>query len=294
MILAAVLDIFEIGPTPVAILVVALALTVAASVAILAVTQMARPWVDRKWPPNQALNPTELLWAESGKHVQRTFKGLDLSLGKELATSMEEQKLKAGAFLFHEGDVASHFYVLVKGKVEALEETPERVLRTYAPGESFGEVAIMERTVRTASVRAIADSVVLGLPADDFVAAAALSAADGDDFRTVVAGYLAADQARTADPVPAPAPAPVAGLAPVEPDPVEAAAANWQATHLVPAGGLGVWDTPARVGVPVRTLSARTEVVVTEIEGTSARVLLAAGSSGWVDRRPLIARRGSG
>jgi hypothetical protein len=282
------LDLFEFGPTPVAILLVAVGLTLVAALAILLLTQLGAKWADRKWPPNQALNPTELLWAESGSHVQRTFKGLDPSLGKEVATQLEERKLKAGSFLFHQGDVATHFYIVSKGKIEALEEAPERVLRSYAPGESFGEVAILGRTARTASVRAVADSVVLGLPAEDFVAAAALSAADGQDFGTVVAGYLAADEARRAE---APRPAPVVPEPQPAPPPVTPEHPAWQATHLVPAGGLGLWEDAARAGAPAATLPARTEVMVGEVVGPSARVTLADGASGWVDRRPLIRHR---
>ncbi len=276
----AFLDGLDRAPAPLAVLVVALAITAAVSLVGVVVTELARSLVDRRWSPNQPLNPTELLWAEAGAHVQRTFKGLDLTLARELATQMVERKLKAGTFLFHQGDVATHFYVLAKGKVEAVEEAPDRVLRAYAPGESFGEVAILQRTARTASVRAVTDSVVLALAAEDFVAAATLSAAEGADFSSVVAAYLAADQSRSPD-----------VAAPAAPAPAPAAPDGWHASHLVPAGGLPTWPSPDREGPPAATLAARTEVMVAGIDGTSARVLLADGSAGWVDRRLLIPHR---
>jgi hypothetical protein len=163
--------------------------------------------------------------------------------------------------------------------------------------------------------------VVLELGADDFVASAALSAADEVDFAKVVEGYLAADLERAAAPPAAPrptaarAPAPAATAPPAPPaaapEPADAptppttgttvapgAAADaapgrsWQPTHLVPAGGLPGWDDARRSGPPVRKLPARTELVVVERTGRTARVVTEEGWQGWVDGRLLIPRRG--
>ncbi len=67
---------------------------------------------------------------------------------------------------------------------------------TTREGDSFGEVAILERSPRTATVRALTDVVVLELPAEDFVAAAAQTAAEGNDFTVVARQFLVADRAR--------------------------------------------------------------------------------------------------
>jgi hypothetical protein len=299
-------EFLEIGSTPLQMLVTIVALSVIAGVAVTVAIQLAGRFVDRRWPATQTLSPMEMLWAEAGGHVQRTFKGMDLGLSRDLSRNLAERKLKAGAFLFQEGDPASHFYILTKGKAEAV-QGGATLLREYGPGQSFGEVAILERTARTAGIRALTDCVVLELPADDFVASAALSAADEVDFDKVVQGYLAADRERAAAPPaaapPAAAPptaAPAADpratavvSAPAPPaQPAPPAPPPWQPSHLVPAGGLPGWDNASRTGSPVRTLAARTELMVRERTGGTARVVTEEGWEGWVDGRLLIPRRG--
>jgi CRP-like cAMP-binding protein len=70
------------------------------------------------------------------------------------------------------------------------------VIRQHRAGESFGEVAILKRMARTASVKAVTDCVLLELPADEFVSALALSAADESQLFGNVERYLAEDRER--------------------------------------------------------------------------------------------------
>ena len=65
-----------------------------------------------------------------------------------------------------EGEAADAFYVLVSGTARVLKEGDdgqEISLNVLRPGDSFGEIALLEETTRTATVRASADVTVLKL-----------------------------------------------------------------------------------------------------------------------------------
>ena len=61
-----------------------------------------------------------------------------------------------GEIVIREGDVAYEMYVVQEGAVEVLAEHGgnQRLLRTAGKGELFGEMAIFDRDVRSATVRA--------------------------------------------------------------------------------------------------------------------------------------------
>ncbi|HMK11304.1 MAG TPA: cyclic nucleotide-binding domain-containing protein, partial [Acidimicrobiales bacterium] len=197
--LAIDLDVFNVGSTPLQMLLVVLILTVIVGLIIMLVTQVLSPYLNRRWPPTAPLSPTELLWGEAGGHVKRTFQGLDLEEQKDLASQLNERKVPAGAAITSQGEPATAFYMLKTGSAEVVQvgaDGNERKLRDYTEGDSFGEVAILERSPRTATVRALTDCVVLELPAEDFVAASAQTAAQGNDFLVVAQRYLLEDKAK--------------------------------------------------------------------------------------------------
>ncbi len=260
MTLAIDLDVFNVGSTPLQMLLVVLIITVLVGLVIIVVTQIFSPYLNRRWPATAPLSPTELLWGEAGGHVKRTFRGLDLEDQKDLASQLNERKVPAGAPITSQGDPATAFYLLKSGTAEAVQVDAsggERKLRDYAEGDSFGEVAILERSPRTATVRALTDVVVLELPAEDFVAAAAQTAAEGNDFTVVARQFLVADRARARiaagepalNPVqqiqqaaPSGAPMPAPGNATVSFEVATAAAAATAA----PSAATGARDTGAR------------------------------------------------
>jgi cAMP-dependent protein kinase regulator len=60
--------------------------------------------------------------------------------------------------VFRQGDRPDAFYVIRRGTVRVEEEHPETgdtvVLKTLGPGESFGELALLESSTRAATIRA--------------------------------------------------------------------------------------------------------------------------------------------
>jgi len=73
----------------------------------------------------------------------------------------------ANEFFFHQNDEADSMFVLEAGKVVVLKSWRGRqhFLRTLQEGDCFGEMAIMDRFPRCASVRAIEDCTAICLSA---------------------------------------------------------------------------------------------------------------------------------
>ena len=121
MTLAIDLDVFNVGSTPLQMLLVVLILTMLVALVIMLVTQILSPYLNRRWPATAPLSPTELLWGEAGGHVKRTFRGLDLEEQKDIASQLAERELAAGAAITNQGDPATAFYLLKSGTAEAVQ-----------------------------------------------------------------------------------------------------------------------------------------------------------------------------
>jgi CRP-like cAMP-binding protein len=85
-----------------------------------------------------------------------------LSLILELAKVVE---VPASEFFFREGDEGTSAYVLERGRVEILKRFGGREyhLNELATGDCFGEIALIDFGLRSASVQALEDSTALVL-----------------------------------------------------------------------------------------------------------------------------------
>lgn len=93
-----------------------------------------------------------------------------LELGA-LAAFLEPLRLAAGETLFREGDKGSAMYIVEGGTMGAwVNETDDtrREVYEFDSGEHFGEMAILEGSVRSATVYAKTDASLLALDAIDF------------------------------------------------------------------------------------------------------------------------------
>ncbi|MGH9246693.1 MAG: cyclic nucleotide-binding domain-containing protein [Acidimicrobiales bacterium] len=287
MVLAIDFEPISLGNSTLELLLVLVLLTLAAVVVVTIGTTLASPLVDRKWPADEPLDPTELLWGESSGTVTTHFRGLDLDESKELATQFVETKVPAGEFICEQGDPATHFYVLKEGEAEVLQRIQsgdfvrEETIRRYRPGDSFGEVAILRRTARTASIRALTDCVVLQLSAEDFVAGAALSAAEESELLGRVDEYLAADRRRTRGKA-----TPEIGftrqlaVAQVLEAAAAAKATTDEAGRQAPAAGTRTWSLPSapQYSTPESPAAPHPEIIGFEAAAATAT---ATGASGW-------------
>jgi CRP/FNR family transcriptional regulator, cyclic AMP receptor protein len=75
--------------------------------------------------------------------------------------------ISKGDVFFRAGDAADCMYVLEAGEAVAVIEGPEgeRVLRTLARGDCFGEMSLMDLAPRSATVRALEDCTALQISA---------------------------------------------------------------------------------------------------------------------------------
>jgi hypothetical protein len=289
VVLAVNVDVLKLSSTPLQLLVVVLILAAIAAFALFLFTIVGAPFVDKRWPADEPLNPIEMLWGESGGYIQRTFRGLDLGVSKDLASQFLEKKYKAGDAIIEQGDPATHFYVVKEGNVEVSQAVDtgtarrEDVINQFGPGQSFGETAILRRSARTASVRALTDCTVLELSAEDFVAGAALSAAEDNELLARVDSYMQADAARASSGKGS------TGIGFLTRDEAAATTSDtggWRPTHRVP-GELSAWAEPDPNAAPFAQLPAGLQVAVVEERGSWARVTAENGWEGWVDGRGL-------
>ncbi len=78
--------------------------------------------------------------------------------------------LKAGERVFSEGDKSFEMYVLRSGRIRILKDAGAQTLTLaeLGPGESFGEMAVLEHTVRSASAEAVEESELVVVAEDAF------------------------------------------------------------------------------------------------------------------------------
>jgi uncharacterized membrane protein len=100
------------------------------------------------------------------------FQGLSDEDREALAERLAEKSFKAGDIVFSQGEKGSSMYVVQSGAVQIYlpskeKDLPPVVLKDLHTGEYFGELAIFDDKPRSASVRAVVDTVLLELTRDE-------------------------------------------------------------------------------------------------------------------------------
>ncbi|MEQ8677675.1 MAG: cyclic nucleotide-binding domain-containing protein [Aggregatilineales bacterium] len=88
----------------------------------------------------------------------------------KVSTQLEPKHYRAGDVIIKQGEIADDFYILAKGTVEVVEETPDgdHVVATLTSGNYFGEIGLRKNAPRTATVRATSFVEVLALDHQEF------------------------------------------------------------------------------------------------------------------------------
>jgi sigma-B regulation protein RsbU (phosphoserine phosphatase) len=79
----------------------------------------------------------------------------------QLASALEEVAVKAGQVIFEKGDLGTAMYIVAEGQMRVHED--DLFLNHLSKGDVFGEMAALDSDVRSASVTAEVDSVLLRL-----------------------------------------------------------------------------------------------------------------------------------
>jgi CRP/FNR family transcriptional regulator, cyclic AMP receptor protein len=100
------------------------------------------------------------------------FQGLADEDRETLATRLAEKSFKAGDIVFSQGEPGASMYVVQSGAVQIYlpskeKDLPPVVLKDLHTGEYFGELAIFDDKPRSASVRAMVDTVLLELTREE-------------------------------------------------------------------------------------------------------------------------------
>lgn len=96
------------------------------------------------------------------------FSELDASDRAALAEQIEACVLRRGDVLVHQGDPADALYFVVSGRFAVMLEGRRDALTEIGPDQPIGEIAFLTGGVRTATVKALRDSLVLRLGREEF------------------------------------------------------------------------------------------------------------------------------
>ena len=111
------------------------------------------------------------------------FALLPLPAVEQIANGLEPMTVPAGQVVFAQGDVGDRYYLIESGEAEVVGDGA--VVTTLRPGAGFGDIALLRRVPRTATVRAATDLRLMAL--------------SGERFLAVVASYRPSAAAASAD-----------------------------------------------------------------------------------------------
>ena len=79
---------------------------------------------------------------------------------------IESFQYKAGEEIFHEGDPGDAWYIVYEGGVEVVRHG--KTLAVLGEKECFGEMSVLDKLPRSATVKAITDSTLMKISGDSF------------------------------------------------------------------------------------------------------------------------------
>jgi CRP-like cAMP-binding protein len=88
---------------------------------------------------------------------------------EHLASELQSATYEPGDVIIREGEPGERFYVIVEGRTRASKDGQQ--LREMGAGDSFGEIALLRRIPRTATITAISRVEVRLLAREEFLAA---------------------------------------------------------------------------------------------------------------------------
>jgi ATP-binding cassette subfamily B protein len=128
-------------------------------------------------------------------HSIPMLQSLDADVLTTLADIFITERCPADRDVFRQGDPGDKFYIIARGRLTVWLNTPDggqKQIRTMDDGDHFGEIALIEDTARTATVRTSTDCIFLTLARDPFLKLLQREPKLREAFQKVVAQRLAA------------------------------------------------------------------------------------------------------
>ena len=96
------------------------------------------------------------------------LRGLDQAVLERLAAAFTERHYQPGEIILPEGSQGGDVHLIVEGEVEVVKGTgnEEMLLARRGPGDLFGEMGLLDRSPRFATIRAVEATHLLQLPED--------------------------------------------------------------------------------------------------------------------------------
>lgn len=91
------------------------------------------------------------------------FDGLSPDELKAISYTVTEEEVAPDQVVFRQGDLGDKMYIIVNGKVAVVRETPSggETVAVLRPMDFFGEMAVFDKDVRSATVKAMTPAVFL-------------------------------------------------------------------------------------------------------------------------------------
>ena len=107
--------------------------------------------------------------------------------------ALVEEQYGAGETIFEQGEPGRHIYVIKSGNVEVVHHRPggaAEVLKVLGPGDHFGEMALLGRAPRNATVRTVTPVAVFKMSSGNFAALYTTLPGVRDQFTKVMESRL--------------------------------------------------------------------------------------------------------
>jgi CRP/FNR family cyclic AMP-dependent transcriptional regulator len=99
------------------------------------------------------------------------FEGIDDDELTRIAMTMARRRYRRNEVIFHEGDPGDSLHVVMEGRVKITRESAEggeAIVVTLAPGDTFGELVLLDGAPRSATATAMEPTETMTLPRTSF------------------------------------------------------------------------------------------------------------------------------
>ena len=99
------------------------------------------------------------------------FHGIDDEELTRIALTMTRRRFRRHEVIFHEGDPGDSLHIVVEGRVKITRESPdgeEAIVAMLSPGDTFGELVLLDGAPRSATATAIESTETFAMPRSTF------------------------------------------------------------------------------------------------------------------------------